>query len=193
MHAEAASLGHGIDEAREGRAPEELEIIALGVAQGRDRLARQAVDRGGERLGVEAGAVHKKPRCEPRHLPLRGDFDDEPVLVDPPARDAAAEGDRRSVRLRIAEQRQHEGVAVENAGRGRQERAGAGELGLELDRPRAREELDILDAIGARPGEDALERPALLVSCRHDQLATAAIGDAMRIAIGVKRLAAGDA
>ena len=112
-------------------------------------------------MSFEPRAIHQQLGRECRDGAVRTDIDDDAVLIDATAGDGAPMGEHRAMRLRIAEQRQHIGVAVENAGRGREQGTRASERGLERLRLLARDGRDVVYAIAARRGEHAFERAAL--------------------------------
>ena len=95
--------------------------------------------------------------------------------------------------LEIALERQHEGVAVDDAGDGREQRRLAPECRLELARLGTAQPAQAAHAVRGRASLDRLQRLDLRRRRRDDELAAAAMADAARLAIGIERFAAGDA
>ena len=91
------------------------------------------------------------------------------------------------MRLGIAEVREHERVAVDDAGRGRVQRGDAAQLGLERERLLARHPHHVGDAIGVRLPLDFLQLRQLFFVGGDDQLAAAPVRDAVRDAVLVKK------
>src|ERR1051326_7527218 len=81
-------------------------------------------------------------------------------------------------------------MAVDDAGRGRQQSRDAVEFGLHALRLWRREPFEIVDAIGARRGLDLLDAGDLVVAGRDDQFPEPGMRDAVLSAIGVEPFAA---
>ena len=95
--------------------------------------------------------------------------------------------------FRIAPQRQHVGVAVDDAGGRRQQRRIAIQRRLQRARGFAREQLQIVDAVGFGMRADRLQFFGFLRCRRDDQLAAIAMRDAVVAAILVQGVLAADA
>src|SRR3954464_8321446 len=121
------------------------------------------------------------------------DVDLNPLPAGAPGDERRVERETRAGRLRIAEQRQHQMMRIDNAGRRREERARAGERRLEPARVVWREEAQIVDAVRPRARFDRGELAGLKLVRRDDQLAAAFMGHAVAGAEFVKRAFPGDA
>ena len=116
-----------------------------------------------------------------------------PFGARPGAQQRRVEGEGRAVFLGIAAQRQHEGVAVDNAG-GRREQGGvAVQRRLQLPRGIAREGLQIEHAIGFGVRPDRLQLFGFLGRSGDDQLAAIAVRNAVLPAVFIERALAADA
>ena len=178
MHAETARHRHRIDQPRERRAAGQREVVALGVIRGRDAIRRHAGDAAREAGRMQAGGVHQQPAAQ-RHRIGAADIDLHAASHGAPAGHRTEEHRHRAGILRIALQRQHVGVAVDDAGDRRQQRAGAAQVRLHRRSPRPRSARACPRRRSPRRGR---LMPASIASSsrvgRDDQLA--AIGDAAR-------------
>ena len=105
----------------------------------------------------------------------------------------AVEGEHRAAVLGIALQRQHVGMAVDDAGGGRQQRGRAVQVGFHRHRLGGAQQPHALDAVGLGAALDLGELLALGLVGRHDQLAAIAMRHAVLGAIGIEQAPAGDA
>ena len=116
----------------------------------------------------------------------------------PPVRRSGAQqrgvkGTGRARILGVAAQRQHEGVAVDDAGRGREQRGVAIQRRLQRPRLGAGKRLQVVDAIGLGMRPDRLQLLGFLRRGRDDQLAAIAVRDAVIPAIPIEGALAADA
>ena len=95
------------------------------------------------------------------------------------ALDRCLERDHAAAVFQIAPQRQHETVAVDDAGFRRPQRADAGQFLLHGARRVAADHLDAFDAVLLRLRHDGLDLGELGVVGGHDQLAAFAVADAV--------------
>ena len=93
----------------------------------------------------------------------------------------------------VAPQRQHVGVAVDDAGGRRQQGRVAIQRRLQRAGGFAREQLHVVDAIGLGMRPDRLQFFGFLRRRRDDQLAAIAMRDAVVAAVSVERVLAADA
>ena len=185
MHAEAARLGHGIDQPRERRASAATEIVALGIIDVGDVLGRHAGDCTGHRWRRQARRIDEQPALQ-RHRVFATDLDLEAVLYDAGAQQRRMKGERAARVLDLAAHGQHESVAVDNAGGGRQQGAGAAQGGLQRLRFGGGQHLHAFHAVGFGM---SLDRYQLLVFGRaggDDQLSAAPVWYAVVVAVGVE-------
>ena len=108
-------------------------------------------------------------------------------------RHRAVEGEHRAVALGVALQGQHVGVAVDDAGGGREQRRRAVQVGLHRDRLGGAQEAHALDAIGLGAALDLGQLLALGLVGGDDQLAAIAVRHAVLGAVGIEQAPAGDA
>ena len=132
MHAEPARDRHRIDEPREHRPARVAEVVALGEHEPRHPLGRIAFGRARELLRAEAGAIDHR-------VDARADCGSAPPkCASQPPPDGHQPLDRRVERddaaaiLKVAAQRQHEAVAVDDAGLRRAHRATQASAGSSL-------------------------------------------------------------
>ncbi len=118
VHAEPARHRHRIDQARERRASGQGEVVSFGVIRGRNAIGWQAGDFLCEPGGVQSGRVHDQTASEVHRFGPT-DLDLDATLDDPALFHRTVEGEHRAVALGVALQRQHIGVAVDDAGAGR--------------------------------------------------------------------------
>src|SRR6185312_12276915 len=107
--------------------------------------------------------------------------------------DGRAIGDHRAMRLRLAEQAQHQIVAVDDAGGRRGESRDAAQLGLLAPDRLGIEEEEIGGTVGGGLGLDLMQQRNLLLGGGDDPFAGAAVAEAAARAVRIERLAAGDA
>ena len=103
---------------------------------------------------------------------------DEPALVGAPREDRRLERDHRAMGLGVAAQGDHEGVGVDDPGRGRQQRALRVERGLERARLRAAQPDEIGHAVGLGLGFERGELADFSLVHRHQELAASLVGHA---------------
>src|SRR2546422_212134 len=183
VHAEAAGLWHRVDQAGERRAARERVVIALRVELARCELARVAFDAFRHARGFQSRAVDEQPRL---YLFIPRSQND-PVGNSFGFLQGTLQREHRAVRLGVAEVREHQRVAVDDAGRGRVERGDAVQLGLERERLLARHPHHVGDAIGVRLSLDFLQLRQLFLVAGDDQLAAAPVRDAVRDAVLVEQ------
>src|SRR5690606_16333610 len=111
----------------------------------------------GDLVRLQAGGVDDEAGVESRFLSAPG-ADEDAVIVDPAAGERRVEGEHRAVAFRLALQGQHQGVAVDDAGRWRQQRAEAGKLRFQLRHFRRVDPAQIVDAVFRAMARDAVER-----------------------------------
>src|SRR5215469_10144973 len=191
VHAQAAGLRDRIDEVFERRLPLQHVIVALGVEGWRNAPLRNACDVPRQLLSVQAGAVDYDLRRELRSL-VGADFEPNGVAAAVPPRHRRVACDDAAGVLEIPPQREHEAVAVDDARGGREERRHTTHGRLQGHRFRGRQPVQIIDTVGAGRCLDPLQRLDLLVIGGYDQLAATAMFDAMRLAVGIQALPAGD-
>ena len=107
--------------------------------------------------------------------------------------DRRVEGNNPTVVLEVAGERQHEAVAVDNAGLGRMERGDAEQCRLHALRFGCFQHGDVLDAVGERLGVDRLEPKELVGVGRNHQLAALPVWHAVAGAKLVQHAAPGRA
>ena len=95
--------------------------------------------------------------------------------------------------LRVALEREHEGVAVDDAGRGRVQGADAGERRFHREGLCCTDHREIVAAIGQSALPDLLDCLQLGRVARDHELAAAPVRNAMADAVGIKKLPALDA
>src|SRR5256886_3905362 len=183
VHAEAAGLGHRVDQAGKRRAARERVVIALRVELARREPLRVAFDAFRHARGFQTRAVDEQPG--PYLLISRSQNDS--VGSNFGLVQGTLQREHRAVRLGVAEVREHQRVAVDDAGRGRVERGDAVQLGLERERLLARHPHHVGDAIGVRPSLDFLQLPPPALVAGYDQLAAAPVLDALRDAVLVEQ------
>ena len=110
-----------------------------------------------------------------------------------PGENGRLERDHGAVGLGVAAQRQHEGVAVDDAGRGRQQRPLRDQRGLERARLLAAEPDEIGDAVGLGLGFERGELVDLSRVHRHQELAASLVRNAELLAERVQHRFAVDA
>ena len=146
--------------------------------QRRDFFGRHAGDRARDRLRAEPGGVDDQRGLEAHRLRPAG-LDHDPAVFGPARHDRRRKRHHRAMRLRVAPQRQHERVAVDDAGRGRKDCAFRLERRLEPAGFIAGQPDEIVDAVGPGLRLERREPGGLGRVCRHDQLAAAPMGDAV--------------
>src|SRR5436309_2728232 len=115
VHAEAAGLGHRVDQAGKRRAARERVVIALRIELARRELARVAFDAFRHARGLQTRAVDEQPGP---YLFISRSQDDS-VGSNFGLVQGTLQREHRAVRLGVAEVREHQRVAVDDAGRGR--------------------------------------------------------------------------
>ncbi len=192
MDAEPCRFRHGIDQMAKRSAGSEDEVVPLGEMARRDQAWIEPLQRTGDGLGLQAGGVHEIAAME-RQGSLASHLQAKAVIGEMTAGERAPQGQHGARRLRIALEGQHQPMAVDDAGGGRQEGRHRPEVRLEgVDGGRI-EPGQILDAIGRRLPPQRRQRRNLVLPAGDDQLAQAAMLDAMLAAIVIEHVAAGDA
>ncbi len=192
VHAQAARHRDGIDQAREGRASGQGEIISFGVIRRGNAVGWHASDFLCESGGVQAGRVHDQAATQVHRLGP-ADLDLDAAARDPALLHRAVEGQHGAALLGIALQRQHVGVAVDDPGAGRQQRRGAVEVGFHLPRFAGAQQPHALDAIGLGAALDLGKLAVFDVVGGGDQLAAIAMRHPVLGAVGIEQAAAGNA
>ncbi len=192
VHPEAGLVRHRVDEPRERRLPDERVVVALRVVGRRHVRGREAGERGGDPLRVKPARVHHRPGADAERLVAAG-RDLDAVVAHRAAGDRALEGDHRAVRLRVALQREHEGVAVDHPGRGREVGRHATQLRLERARLGGGERPQVGHPVRLGLPTDRVQLRELVLGGGHEQLAAAPVGDAALVAVAVERVLARDA
>jgi len=162
----------------------ERKVVALGEKQRRDLVGRQAVDGASDRLRIQPRRIDDEGRGEPHRL-RPASFDRNAVAMGPPRDDRRRERDHRPIRLRIALERQHEGVTIDNAGRGRKQRAVRPERRFECAGLRAAEQKEIVDAVRLRLCLEPRKLGDLALVGGDDQLAASPVRHAVLAAEAV--------
>ena len=178
MDAQAPGRRHGIDEPGKRRADAEGKVVAPGQMQRRDLLGRHALDRAGDGLRAEAGRVDDEPGFE-RHRLGPAALDRDAGAGRSAGDDGRLEREHRAMRLGVAQQGEHEGVAVDDAGRRGQKRALGCERRLERPRLLSGEPNEVADAVGLALGLERGELFRLGFARRDDQLAATPVRDAV--------------
>ncbi len=120
VHAETAVLGQRIHEMRERAAARVREVVAFGKEGARDRRARRA-ELVRETRRMQPGGVDDRPRRQRERAVARRAFELHRGAGRTRGRAARVRGDRAAGSFEVASQRQHERVAVDDAGRRRPE------------------------------------------------------------------------
>jgi hypothetical protein len=145
--------------------------------QRRDLGGRHAGDRSRERLRAESCSVHNMSGGNAYGRGAAG-FDYEPPLNGATGEDGRFERDHGAMGLGVAKQRQHKGVGVDDAGRGRQQRTLRDQRGLERARLLAAEPDEIGDTVGLGLGFRRGELADLFRVHRHQELPASLVRDA---------------
>ena len=185
-------LRNRIDQAPERRAARQREVDAAAEIILRDGLGRNAVDAPRQRRRVKARRIDQEPALE-LHRFVAADIERDAGGLDPAAQNRRAIGDGRAGSLGVAEIGEHQGVAVDNAGRRRVKGAQAAQLRLYRPRLRRLDPGEIGDPIALGLAHDSAERRHFLLGARHGQLPEPLVRHAMLGAIGIEQVAALDA
>jgi hypothetical protein len=170
MNAQPRRLGHGIDQMAKGGAGPEDEVVPLGEMARGHQSGIEALQRACHGLGLQAGGVHEIAAME-RQRRVAAYLKAESVIGDTTARQRAPQGQHRARRLRIALEGQHQPMAVDDAGGGRQQRPNRSQIRLQgVDRGRI-EPGEIIHAIGRRLPPQRRQRRKLVFPAGDDQLA----------------------
>ncbi len=192
MHAKPAGFGHRIDQVRKRRPRAATEIVSLGEIGWRDQFDRHALDATRDRGCAEPRGIDQKPAFKARRRVAAGaEFD--PVTGRLGMQQWGVKGQRRAGIFGFSTQRQHERVAVDDAGGRRQQGSVAIQRRLHGARLIAGEGFEIVDAIGFGVSLDRGQLCGLFRRRRDDQLAAIAMGNAVLPAILVQRVPAADA
>ena len=143
-------------------------------------------------LGAEPAGVDDMGGGDAHRRGAAG-FDDDPVLNGAPGKDRRVERDHCAVSFGVALQRQHEGMAVDDAGRRRQQRPISDQRGFERARLLAAEPNEIVDAVGLGLGFKRGELVDLARVHRHQELAASLVRYAELLAERVQHRLAVDA
>ena len=187
-----ASSGHRIDQAAERPRAGQREVVALAEIRRRHELGVEALKTPRHGRRVQAGAVDHGAGQEGDRLGA-ADLELDAVSGDPAALDRRIEREQRAMVLGIALQREHQAVAVDDAGGRREQRRGAEHLGLQRRDGSRLQPLQVVDAVRRRLGADGFERRFLRRVGGDDELAAARVRHAVLGAIGVQAVLAGDA
>ena len=164
--------------------------MPLGVVGARYGARGQAFHELRERRGAQSRAVDENARAHRRLAAI--DTDRRTLSVQHHTRDGAARGEGCAVRFRFSEQREHQGLRIDDARERGVQGCFARKLRFDALRLRAAER-DQIHAIGARGGGDSLQRRQLRGRARDDQLAAAPVRDAVLAAELVQPFTAGNA
>ena len=181
VHPQARGLGHRVDQPREGRAAGECEVVALGVTGRWHTLARQLRQQRRNRGRPEARRVDDRAAHQLAGR-LAADLQHVPIDTQRPAEQRRLQRDPGAGRLQIAPQGEHQRVAVDDAGGGRQQCAGAVERGFEGDRVGRGQPAQVGHTLGRRLRLDAPQVRHLRLGRGHDQLAAAPMWHAVALA-----------
>ncbi|OWK19426.1 hypothetical protein AJ88_41205 [Mesorhizobium amorphae CCBAU 01583] len=155
---------------------------------------RETLDPPGQGLRVQACGVDEGAGLQfERFTPGTQRANLHPIGASDRRDNRSQEGERRAGGFGVAVQRQHQRVAVDDAGRRRQQRAGAGQMRLKAFRLLARQQFEIGNAAALRIGPDRLQPVELRRFDGNDQLAGAGMADAALAAIGIEPFAPFDA
>ena len=195
MYAQATGLWHGVDQAAKGRAATQREVVALGEIGGGHVARVQSLRGCGQRRRVQPGGVDDGARAQHRRLAafcIHYHIDScwrcfrlryKPIHF-------GIDGQHAARVFHVAQQAEHEAVAVHNAGRRRQQRRVAGQRGLQRAGFVGAEQPQVVHAVGG----GALLNGAQFIDLRgaggHDQLAAALVRHAAFGAVGVQLLLA---
>ena len=114
MHAEATGLRDRIDQMRERRAGAATEIAALGQIGRRNKVERHAVEIARDRGGRQACGIDQR-RAGQLHRRFPADIEFETIRRDPAVEQRRQQRKCRPRRLRLATQRQHVAMAVDDS------------------------------------------------------------------------------
>ena len=186
MQAEAGAGRHRIDQPREGRVALDREIAALHIMRLGQAGGVRAVDGGRNLDGMVAAGVDDRAGA---YGGGRGAAGLQPDMagLDRARMQRRAKGDGAAGILKLALQGEEVGVAVKDAGDRRDNGAGdtRAQGRFDLAHRGPVDDAELLDAIGLRPVDDALQA-ARLVADGHHELAAALHRDTVRIEISVK-------
>jgi hypothetical protein len=144
---------------------------------------RHAGDSSRERLRAESCSVHNISGGNAYARGAAG-FDDEPSPSCAPGEDGRFERDHSAMGLGVASMGQHKSMAVDNAGRGRQQPPLRSLRGLERARLLAAEPDEIGDAVGLGLSFKRGELADLFRVHRHQELAAPLVRDAELLQLG---------
>src|SRR5262245_66174005 len=117
VEAEPGAVRHGIDVPLEWRASRQRIVLPLGIVGLRRPIAVGKVECARQPRGMQSGRQHQLVAANSaRRLTSRAET--EHVLVSRDALDRTTQNDGTAVGLDMAFERQHEGMAVDDAGRG---------------------------------------------------------------------------
>ncbi len=141
---------------------------------------------------MQAGRIDQQAATQVHRLGS-ADLDLDAAIHDAAALHRTVEGEHGAVAFGIALQRQHVGMAVDDAGAGREQRGRAVQIGLHRHRFGGAQEAHALDAVGLGATLDLRKLVALDLVGRDDQLAAVEMRHAVLLAIGIEHAPAGDA
>lgn len=153
------------------------EVIALGIMLHRHMLSRKAVEQAEQLRRAMAGRIDHGPNRIGRGI-VAAEIDAEAFRLAPPAGDRRVQGKRAAGRLAFAEQRQHQRMAVDHAGLGREQGDLAAHLWLQRLRLGAGKPAQRVDAGSLRASHDSLQRRLLALGGGDDQLAAGLVRQA---------------
>src|SRR5262249_52323426 len=121
------------------------------------------------------------------------DVERKSVMIDPAAVDRTVKGNGGARVFRFALKAQHQAMAVDDAGRRRQQRGDAAHGRFEAPRLRRLKPLQVHDAIRLGLASKGRKFAHLRSGSGNDQLADAAVPDTARLAVVIEALPSGDA
>ncbi|MCY1214725.1 hypothetical protein D9M72_265510 [compost metagenome] len=175
-----------VHEMAEGRFARQREVVADRVVQRWHQAGRHAVDPRCHLLRTQPRRVHHRVAQHARCF-RAAHLDHQAVWRGPRGQHTALQSKRGTRTFRVAQVRQHQRVAVDDARRGRVQGADAGHLGLHVACLGGVKDAQVGHAVGRAERDVFVELGQLRVLHRHDQLADALVADAAFGAVGVHR------
>ena len=170
-----------VDQVPEGRPAGAAEIVAAGEHEGRHPLGRIARGGAGERLRPEACGIHH--RIAGKFAGRRPAEARDPAPLRPrQGLHRRVEGEHPAAILDVAEQRQHQAVAVHDPRPRREQSGGTGEVRLERPRLGPVQQDEALHAVRLALVADRGDLARLRRVRRHDQLTAGAVRDPVALA-----------
>ena len=185
VNAQAGVIRHRVHQMSERRPPAQREVVALGVKRRRHPLGRKTGEGAGHVLGVQAGRIDQPPATQRERFFPAGVQRDS-IRHNLSGHHRGAGDQRRAGPLGVAQQRQHQAVAVEDAGRFRIQPG---------DRPHRRfqaadfggGERPERHAVGRRPLGVTGQRRQFRFLAGHQHLADPAMGDTALGAVAIQQ------